>query len=107
MYGEDIIAAVKQAMEISEPELPTYPRKKAPILSPKVPKRVKVLKNWRDEISTSLGIDPALICNKSLLSAIAIRNPRNKEELDTIEDMKQWQKIAFGRDILAALKGVK
>ncbi len=107
MYGEDIIAAVKQAMEISEPELPTYPRKKAPILSPKVPKRVKVLKSWRDEVSTSLGIDPALICNKSLLSAIAIRNPRNKEELDTIEDMKQWQKIAFGRDILAALKGVK
>lgn len=107
MYGEEIIAAVKQALETAETELPVYPRKKAPVLSPKVPKRLKLLKSWRDEMAVSLAIDPALICNKSLLSTIAIRNPRNEEELEAVEDMKQWQKTAFGRDILAALKGVK
>ncbi len=107
MYGDIIVDRVREALQIPAEDLPVYPRKKGPVLSPKVPERVKAIKHWRDARAKKLEIDPALICNKSLISVIAIQNPRNTEEIETIKEMKNWQQEAFGKDIVTVLGKVR
>ncbi|MDM8550029.1 HRDC domain-containing protein [Desulfobacterales bacterium HSG2] len=107
MYGNALAETVRASLEIPKKNLPAYPRKKGPVLSPKVPERVKALKRWRDSKAWSLEIEAGLICNKSLISTIAIQNPRNIKGLEAIEEMKNWQKEAFGKEIVTVLRKVR
>ncbi len=104
MYGQEIVDTVKDAIEIPEKDLPVYPRKRAPSVSPKVPERVQVIRRWRDAKSRHLDIDPAVICTRSLITAIAVKNPRNLNGLEEIEEIRNWQCRVFGEEILRELK---
>lgn len=107
MYGNAVVQSVAAALEIPEEDLPDYPRKKSPELSPRVPERINALKEWRDAKAASLEIDPTLICNKSLLTTLAVSNPHDGEALETIEELKTWQCEAFGEDMLAVLNALR
>ncbi|OQY60090.1 MAG: hypothetical protein B6245_03225 [Desulfobacteraceae bacterium 4572_88] len=104
MYGDGLVECVRTALEIPEKDLPVYPRKKGPVLSPKVPARVNSLKRWRNMKAQELEMDPALICNKLLLTMIAIKNPRDTESLKAVREMKNWQQETFGEEIVDVLK---
>ena len=106
MYGRGLLTVMQDAMSLSEDELPVYPRKKkARRVSLAVAGRVKAIKNWRDKQAQRLAIDPALICSKALISAIAVQRPLKLSELASIKEMKNWQRNEFGRDIVRVLKG--
>jgi len=107
MYGHGIIAAIQDAMQIEQENLPVYPRKKSPRVPQVVAGRVKALRSWRDEQVDRLGLDPALICTKALMSTIAQQKPNKISDLSTIEEMKNWQKKEFGQDIVQVLKQVR
>ena len=107
MYSRGIIGAIKKAKQIEQKDLPMYPRKKSPRIPRIVAARVKALKSWRDEQVDLLALDPALICNKALISAIAFQRPRKAADLSAITEMKNWQKKEFGRDILQVMKQVR
>lgn len=107
MYGEALVETVREALEIPEKDFPVYPRRKGPVSSPKVPERVKAIRRWRGAKTKSLEIDPALICNKLLMNAIATQNPRNIKELEEVKEMKNWQRKAFGKDIVTVLRKMK
>ena len=107
MYGRKVIAAIKEAMQIANEKLPEYPRRKSPRVPLVVAGRVKALRDWRDKLVGRLGIDPALVCTKSLMTAIAIQKPRKMSDFTTIKEMKNWQKKEFGRDILQVMKQVR
>ena len=104
MYGRGLVTAIQGAMNLPADQLPVYPRKKAPKVPLAVASRVRALRNWRDEQVQRLAIDPALICTKALISAIAVRRPLKVLELATIKEMKNWQRKEFGRDIVNVLK---
>jgi ribonuclease D len=104
MYGGELLAVIQAAMRISEDELPVYPRKKARRVSLTVAGRVKALKSWRDKQAQTLAIDPALICSKALISTIAVQRPLKISELQSIKELKNWQRNEFGGDILRVLK---
>ena len=104
MYGRQMLAAIQGAVNLPAEELPVYPRKKLPRISLAVAGRVKALRTWRDKQAQKLAIDPALICNKALMSTIAVQRPLNLSELAAIKEMKNWQKKEFGRDIVRVLK---
>ena len=106
MYGREILTAIQSAMTLAAEELPVYPRKKTPRVSLAVAGRVKALRNWRDRQAQTLSIDPALICNKALISTIAVRRPLKFSELTAIKEMKNWQRKEFGREIVMVLKQV-
>lgn len=106
MWGDGIIAAVAQGVNLPQNRLPVYPRKKAPVLPPGVQKRTKALKKWRDQRAKELNIDPGLLCNNALISALAIAHPSRKKGLEKIQDMKQWQKNEFGEDVVTVLRSV-
>jgi ribonuclease D len=105
-YGNEIISAVKKALWIPARDLPKYPRKTAPMVPAIVAKRVKELRRWRDRLANKLEIDPAIICTKALISAIAVQRPVSISSLSTIKELKTWQVSGFGNDIIDILKKV-
>ena len=107
MYGRGVLAAISQTMQIEKKDLPLYPRQKSPRVPLVVAGRVKALRNWRDEQVDRLSLDPALICTKALMSAIAQQKPGKVSDLNSIKEMKNWQKKEFGGDIVQVLKQVR
>ena len=103
IYGNPLSAIVKKANALAEKDLPVYPRKRRPSVSPKVPERIKIIKAWRDRLADGLGLDPALLFNKALMTAIAVRKPSDIHGLRLIEGIRNWQAEAFGKDILKIL----
>ncbi|MDX9819944.1 MAG: HRDC domain-containing protein [Desulfococcus multivorans] len=107
MYGHAVVERVREAMELPEEALPDYPHTKSPTLSPRVPERVKALKTWRDQKAADLDIDPTLILNKSLLTVLAVTHPRDAAALSAVDELKTWQREAFGEEILAVLTALR
>jgi ribonuclease D len=105
-YGKDIILAVKKALRMPARDLPIYPRKTAPMVRAIVAQRVKELRRWRDRLANKLEIDPAIICTKALISAIAVQKPVSVSSLSTVKELKTWQATGFGSDIIDILNKV-
>jgi ribonuclease D len=107
MYSAGVIAAIQDAMQVEQDNLPVYPRRRSPRVPLVVAGRVKALRNWRDEQVDRLVLDPALICTKALMSTIAQQKPSRVSDLSAINEMKNWQKKEFGQDIVQVLKQVR
>jgi ribonuclease D len=106
MYGKSLFHLTKMGLDLPETDLPRYPRQKLPSLPAALPRRLSALKEWRDQKAESLGMDPALICNKALMYAIAAVNPADEAEMQAVENIKKWQQKAFGAEIVSALAAV-
>ena len=107
MYGRKLIQTINGAMQILPKNLPAYPRKKSPKVPLVVAGRVKALKQWRDAKASRLEIDPALIFTKSLISAIALQKPSKVSDLAAIQELKNWQRKEFGRDIVQLMNQLR
>jgi ribonuclease D len=103
MYGNAVMEALRNVHRIPENQLPHYPRQRSPRLSSRVPARVKLLRAWRDQKAASLDLNPALVLNRALIKAVAVENPNDKAALSTIEGLHQWQREAFGKEIIETL----
>ena len=104
MYGSDLIKVVAKTLKVPESELPVFSSPKPPVLPNGVPAKIKALKSWRISKANALGIDPGILCNNVLITAIAVKNPCDSKSLETVKEMKNWQKQAFGTDIIRVLK---
>jgi ribonuclease D len=106
MYAHEIVSVIKTVRRLPRTELPQYPRHKSPRLSPRVPRRVKALRTWRDRQAEQLELDPALLLNKALIRDIAIRKPDDLQQLADVAGIHKWQVDAFGMQILKAIHSV-
>ena len=106
MYGSDLIEVVTKTLKIPESELPVFPSQKPPVLPNGVPAKIKALKSWRASKASNLGIDPGMLCNNALITAIAVKKPGDSKSLETVKGMKNWQKQVFGSEIIRVLKRV-
>lgn len=106
IYGKPLSAIVKKANALAEKDLPTYPRKRRPSVSPRVPERIKIIKAWRDRLADGLGMDPALLFNKALMTAIAVKKPADLQALRNVEGIRNWQVKAFGKEVLTVLSAL-
>ena len=104
MHGAAVIDIINNTLKVPGDSLPVYPRKKTSPMPPQVPKRVKAIKAWRDDVANKLKIDPSLLFNKALLTDIALQNPKDRKSLESIKGMKDWQKIEFGEKIISILE---
>ncbi len=103
MYGSNLTGCIRQALSTPVDQLPSYPRKKAPVIDPNVPKRVKALKKWRDTFAKKLQIDSSIITAKSMMMTLAVKKPQKIADLDSIDELKNWQKQEFGNRIVDIL----
>ncbi|MBU0985914.1 MAG: HRDC domain-containing protein [Proteobacteria bacterium] len=104
MYGSDLTKVVAKTLKIPESELPVFSFQKPPVLPNGVPAKIKALKSWRASKASALGIDPGMLCNNALITAIAVKNPGDSKSLETVKEMKNWQKQVFGTEIIRVLK---
>jgi len=94
-------------LNITENKLPVYPRSKAPVKKPEVAERIEILKSWRDKKAKVLEINPSLVLTKTTINTIAVCNPLDKNDIEKIKELKNWQKEEFGEDITGVLRKVK
>ena len=107
MYGNDLVEVIQNALKIPTAKLPNYPHQRAPVMNPAVPLRIKALKKWRDKKAKTLGIEPGILINKSVMSVLATEKPTNERSLMAIAELKKWQIQEFGHDILMVFNHVK
>jgi len=107
MFGKEIVAAVKRGAQVPPDKLPRYPRKRAPRLAPQVPDRINALKTWRDRKAAELELDPPLILPKAQMTAVATECPRSVAAVKALPELKNWQKMEFGKGIAGVLKHAK
>jgi len=103
-YGRDILSAIKVAMHLPAAQLPRYPRRRPQAVSAAASERIQRLRRFRENQGRRLKIDPALVCSKAAMIAIALRKPATAEELADVAELRQWQRKVFGKDIISVLK---
>ncbi len=106
-HGREVLAAIQKAMELPASQLPRYPRQKSKTIPAVVSNRIQALRSWRESQARRLKIDPSLICSKATMGALAERRPLKIEDLADLDGLKQWQRKAFGKEILVALQKVR
>jgi ribonuclease D len=107
MYGQNLLTAIHAALKLPNEDLPVYPRKRLPTVKPQVGRRARVLKIWRDERAKKMDIDPTLLLTNAQINAIAAQHPFDLKRLHKINEMKNWQKNTFGKDIIEILAKVE
>jgi ribonuclease D len=98
MYGKAILKAIDSVLGLPKKKWPRYPKKKSKPVSAAVSRRIKELKQWRQQKAGELEIDPYLIVSKNAMKQLAENPPGSLKELDAIEDLKKWQKDMFGHE---------
>jgi len=101
--GSEILEAVEQALAIAERDLPRLPRLPRRAPDPAADARLERLKAARNAIAQRLDLAPGVTCPNGTLEEIARRAPARLEELEAIPTLRRWQRMEFGRELLAAL----
>lgn len=101
--GDLVLAAVARAMALDEAELPRFPKAPRWEKDPEFDDRAARLRTVRDDVATSLSMDPGVLCSREKLEAIARRLPTTIEELYETPDLRRWQADLLGPGILRAL----
>ncbi len=107
MYGDLCQKAIAAALDLAHRSLPSYPRTRRPKTDTGVLKRVKRLKKLRERLSESLGMEPGILFNNTLITAVAVGNPATPDALAGIESIRRWQVEAMGDKICDTLRGYK
>ncbi len=103
-YGERILKAIATALSMPEDNLPRFPRKRREEPADGTKERLKMLKSWREQRSTGLGLDPGVLAPNWLLEGIAGSHPASVADLDAVTGMREWQKGLYGEELVALLE---
>ena len=102
-YGKKLLPPVLAAVELSEADLPVYPRGERRAKDPQIEKRIIRLKEWRKKVAKDLELDPGVLINNALLEELARKHPQTEAEFATIDLLKNWQRQVLGVGILRVL----
>ncbi|MFH1027730.1 MAG: ribonuclease D [Pseudomonadota bacterium] len=102
-HGESILAAISRGLSLPEEDLPHFPRQRREEPTDGTKERLKRLKSWREQQSSSLGLEPGVVAPNWLLESVADAYPVDTDDLNTVAGMREWQKGLYGRDLLAEL----
>ena len=100
----ELLDAVRRGLAVPDAELPRFPKAPRWDRDPEFDVRVTALKTVRDEAATRLDLDPGVVCSRDRLEAVARKNPKTREELDTIGELRRWQRAVLGESFLIALE---
>ena len=103
LFSKGLINAIKGGLEIPQEKLPLYPHQRTPKIKPSVVRRIERLKQYRDQKASELDMDPSLILSKAVISDIAMKKPATEEALHGVMGIRNWQKLAFGEEIIQCL----
>jgi ribonuclease D len=99
----ELVEAVRRGLAAPESELPRFPKSPRWDRDPEFDARVNALKSARDAAASRFDLDPGVLAARDRLEAVARRNPATVEELESIPELKRWQRSVLGEDFLKAL----
>jgi ribonuclease D len=100
----EILAAVRRGLDVPEADLPRFPKSPRWDRDPQFDARVNALKTVRDAASQQLDLDQGVLCARDRLEAVARKNPKSREELLGIPELRRWQVELLGDGFVEALK---
>jgi len=101
-YGKQLLQAIEVGLALPESELPVFPRGERREKDPAAENRFKRLREWRQKKAEALAMEPGVIINNATLEEIARRRPASGEALAEVPGVKNWQREAFGPELLRA-----
>ena len=101
--GDLVLQCVARAMALDESALPKFPKAPRWEKDPEFDDRAARLRAVRDEVATSLALDPGVLCSREKLETIARRMLTSVEELYETPDLRRWQADLLAPGILRAL----
>ena len=99
----ELVEAVRRGLAAPESELPRFPKSPRWDRDPDFDARVNALKSARDAAASRFDLDPGVLAARDRLVAVARRNPGPLEELESVPELKRWQRSVLGEDFLKAL----
>lgn len=107
MHGGECVRAIQKGLKLPPKQLLVYPRKNGTRLNPAIVRRIRALREWRELRGAALKLDPALLCSKESMNAIAQLKPQQSADFKAIAGMRKWQLQAFAKEIIAVLRRLK
>jgi len=101
--GQEMLDAVQRGLGVPEANLPRFPKAPRWDRDPSFDARVSALKSVREAAATRLELDPGVLCARDRLEAVARKNPASTAELETVGELRNWQKAVLGEDFVRAL----
>jgi ribonuclease D len=102
--GQEVLDAVSRGLAVPDSDLPRFPKAARWDRDPDFDVRVSALKTVRDEAATRLDLDPGVLCSRDRLEAVARKNPTDRDELETVVELRQWQRAVLGESFLKILE---
>jgi len=100
----EMVAAVQRGLAVPEADLPRFPKSPRWERDPDFDARTATLKTVRDEAAARLDLDPGVLCARDRLEAVARKNPKSTEELESVNELRKWQRAVLGEDFVRALR---
>lgn len=101
--GHEVLEAVKRGLSVAENALPRFPKAPRWDRDPDFDARVSALKTVRDAAATRLDLDPGVLCSRDRMEAVARRNPMSLDELESVTELRKWQRAVLGDGFIKAL----
>ena len=105
--GSEMLDPVARGLAVTESALPRFPRAPGWDRDPDLDARVSALKTVRDATATRLDLDPGVLCSRDRLEAVARVNPETNQALETVQELRGWQRALLGEDFLKALREMR
>jgi len=99
----EMIAAVQRGLAVPDAELPRFPKSPRWERDADFESRVSALKTVRDEAAARLDLDPGVLCSRDRLEAVARKNPKSAEDLESVSELRRWQRQVLGQSFVAVL----
>jgi ribonuclease D len=103
-HTRDITAAVARGLDVSEDDLPRFPKAPRWDRDPQFDARVNALKAVRDEAAQRLDLDPGVLASRERLEAVARNKPASRQDLLGIPELRKWQVEVLGDEFIRALR---
>jgi ribonuclease D len=100
----EMLAAVQRGLAVPDADLPRFPKAARWDRDPDFETRVSALKTVRDEAATRLDLDPGVLCSRDRLEAVARKTPKSIEELESVTELRRWQRAVLGEAFVTALR---
>ena len=99
----EMLAAIQRGLAVPDADLPRFPKSPRWERDPDFDSRVSTLKTVRDEAAARLDLDPGVLCARERLEAVARKNPKSIEELESVNELRRWQRAVLGERFITAL----
>ena len=100
----EMLAAVQRGLAVPDADLPRFPKSPRWERDADFDTRVATLKTVRDETAARLDLDPGVLCARDRLEAVARKNPKSIEEVESVSELRRWQRGVLGEQFVEALR---